>query len=174
MFLTCAGPAASSASMWWLINERSFFSGRCNPRVVFIGLSNFFPKDLCVPTSGLCLSWHFFAGRGGQGKRDAQLPGGVFILGPETGSLETGLRHFFEKTMITIDFNVFLALGLIVPLTLAIGLWMFYTLNRRQDGFAGNRQYFMRCPYCAYAYFDYVNRAIPICPRCKSFLEKQS
>jgi len=74
--------------------------------------------------------------------------------------------------MITFEFNAFLAGCLTVPLVLAIGLWMFYTLKREREMGFSYKQFFMQCPYCTYVYFDYIERSVPVCPRCKSFLER--
>jgi predicted Zn-ribbon and HTH transcriptional regulator len=35
-------------------------------------------------------------------------------------------------------------------------------------------KYFQQCSYCTFVFFNYRNREVHICPRCKSYIDTSS
>lgn len=71
--------------------------------------------------------------------------------------------------MITVDFTLFVSLLLSFSLLLVFGLWIRYNFFRDQE-IDDQTHFLQQCPYCTYIFFDYHNRRVKTCPKCKSLL----
>ena len=72
--------------------------------------------------------------------------------------------------MITIDFSASIAIFLTLCLLLVIGQWIVY--NRKEGQDIKKSEYIAQCPYCNYLFYDFKNKDLKNCPRCKSYIEK--
>jgi len=76
--------------------------------------------------------------------------------------------------MIIWDFNVIVALGIILSLGIVIVFWVYYTLNNDGAEILSQREFFRQCGYCSYLYFDYFKKTHGACPRCGSYQDVSS
>ncbi len=70
--------------------------------------------------------------------------------------------------MIEISVSWAVAVFLSVPITLVLGVWIFY--NCRDEEPTDNTEFLTRCQYCGHMFFNYRRSEIIVCPLCKSYL----
>jgi hypothetical protein len=71
--------------------------------------------------------------------------------------------------MITVEFTLFISLILSFGLLLVFVLWIRYNFFNSKE-IDDQIHFFQQCPYCTHIFFDYEDRRVKTCPKCKSLL----
>ena len=72
--------------------------------------------------------------------------------------------------MIKIDFSLAISLYLFFTVLLVTVLWISYNWSK-DHALSSETKHIEQCPYCTHVFFNYRQTKIPVCPRCKSYLE---
>jgi len=70
--------------------------------------------------------------------------------------------------MITIELSFAIGLFILISFLLVFMLWIFY--NYRESSTFNELKYLLQCPYCTYVFFNYKEKEMLVCPRCKSYI----
>ena len=75
--------------------------------------------------------------------------------------------------MIKINLNLAITVFLSVSLSLVFIRWILYTFTKSTEK-ESDQKHLFQCPYCTAVFFSYdMNNKIHICPKCKSYVQKE-
>ena len=75
--------------------------------------------------------------------------------------------------MIRVELFPFIAVFLFLTILLVIGRWIFYNY-REGEGGTEYAKYLQQCPYCAYLFLNYEKTPLTVCPRCESYITRET
>ena len=74
--------------------------------------------------------------------------------------------------MIPLNITWAMTIYLSVPIIFVFIAWMFYTYHEEKED--TQLEYLYQCSYCTYLFFSYTQNEVQICPRCKSYVNKET